>query len=214
LALATAPQTVVVGAIGVAAGAAHSCAILSGGTVQCWGLNTSGQLGDGTTGGSTTPVAVVGLSNVTQIVARDRRTYALLADGTVRSWGDGCDGRLGVPVTYCGAHDTPLTINISGVRALTAGYDATCALKTDGSVWCWGPNWYGQLGNATYSSQDRPVQVTGLAGALDVSAGGSHACAVRGDGTVTCWGHDGVGQLGDGVARDPDPTPARLVCGG
>jgi alpha-tubulin suppressor-like RCC1 family protein len=151
-------------------------------------------------------------TNVRQIVARDRRTYALLNDGTVRAWGNGCDGRLGVPNQYCGSHPNPLMVNISAVRTLTAGYDSTCALKMDGTVWCWGPNWYGQLGNGTYDTTDRPIQIGALTGALDVASGGGHACAVRDDGTVVCWGLDGTNQLGDGISRDSKPTGARLVC--
>jgi alpha-tubulin suppressor-like RCC1 family protein len=103
-------------------------------------------------------------------------------------------------------------VPLPGVRSLTAGYDSACAIKMDGSVWCWGPNWYGQLGNGTYETTDRPIQVSSLANALDVVSGGGHACAAKSDGTVACWGLDSVNQLGDGIARDPKPTPTRLVC--
>jgi alpha-tubulin suppressor-like RCC1 family protein len=82
----------------------------------------------------------------------------------------------------------------------------------DNTLWCWGPNWAGQLGTGTYNTEYTPVQVAELPSVLDVASGGAHACAVRGDGTVVCWGSDGVNQLGDGIARDEKPTGARLVC--
>jgi alpha-tubulin suppressor-like RCC1 family protein len=202
-------------AISVAAGDAHSCAVLGDGTVWCWGWGGAGQLGHGSLGDSNIPVQVTGLPPAIQVAARERRTYALLTDGTVRAWGNGCDGRLGAPNTSCTSYSTPRTVeNLAGVRAVAAGHEATCAVKTDGTAWCWGSGWHGQLGTSTYDTERSPVQVTSLTGVVDLAVGGGHACAVTMDGTVSCWGNDRFNQLGDGVAHELKPTPARLVCGG
>src|SRR6185312_12265864 len=103
---------------------------------------------------STTPVPVPGLENVMQIAARGHMTFAVLADGSVRTWGLGCDGRLGVPDNNCGLHATPMQPQITGVSKLTAGYDSVCALRADRTVWCWGPNWFGQCGDSSYDTRD------------------------------------------------------------
>jgi alpha-tubulin suppressor-like RCC1 family protein len=101
---------------------------------------------------------------------------------------------------------------MTGVTKLTAGYDSVCALKSDGTVWCWGSNYFGQVGDGSYEQQSVPVQLSGLTGVLDISSGGGHACAVKSDMTVACWGYNGDGQLGNGDQSQTGPTSARLVC--
>jgi alpha-tubulin suppressor-like RCC1 family protein len=212
LASSDVPVDVLMGASSVGAGSHHSCAV-TGGMVQCWGDNDVGQLGNGSTTDSTTPVTVTGITNAAQVVVRDRRTYALLADGSIRAWGYGCDSRLGATGQRCATNPLPLPVPLAGAaRTLVSGYDSTCAIKMDNTLWCWGPNWAGQLGTGTYITESQPAQVAALPNVLDVASGGSHVCAVRGDGTVVCWGSDGVNQLGDGITREAKPTAARLVC--
>lgn len=198
--------------IGIAAGTRHTCALLANKTVMCWGDNDKGQLGTGDLTNSDTPRAVVDIANAVEVRARDRTTEVRLESGAVKTWGYGCNGRLGNPDTDCSTYSRPQNAVIQDVTALSLGYEPSCAIKRDSTVSCWGPNWFGQVGDGTYVEKFIPTQVHGLAGVIDVAAGGEHACAVKQDGTVACWGHDLSGQLGDGIGRRVAPTPARLVC--
>ena len=203
----TAHPVVVVGITGataIATGAYHTCALLSDGTVKCWGRNGQGQLGDGTLNSSSSPVQVQTgfgvLSGVTAIAAGGAHTCALLANGTVRCWGDNVEGQLGDGTTF----GKPNGIGVTGINsavALSAGWQHTCAILMDGTARCWGANAFGQVGNGTFTRALTPAPVSGITGATGITAGWwHHSCAVLGDGTVKCWGANDWGQLGSGTA--------------
>jgi len=194
------------GASAISAGGAHSCALKDDG-VWCWGDNFFGQLGNNSTTDSPVPVMVSGLGPVTAITAGSGHTCAL-KDGGVWCWGSNTSGQLGnnsppsngvsVPVAVLGLE--------SGVIAISAGQGHTCALKT-GSVWCWGYNLYGQLGDNSTTQRLAPVEVSGLSavGITGISAGGLHTCAYN-SGAARCWGRNINGQLGSGSTTD-SPVP-------
>jgi alpha-tubulin suppressor-like RCC1 family protein/subtilase family serine protease len=192
-------------ATAVAVGSDHSCAVLSDGTVKCWGNNPSGELGDGTSlNFSVYPVSVVGISTATAVAAGAQHTCALLSDGTVKCWGGNGSGQLG---DGTGSNSsTPVSVSgITTATAVSAGDFHTCAVLSDGTVQCWGENLHGQLGNGTsgtYADAPAPVSVFGISTATAVSAGYHHTCAVLSDGTVECWGDNGSGDLGDGTRTD------------
>jgi alpha-tubulin suppressor-like RCC1 family protein len=207
--LAAAPPA----AIAVAAGGYHTCALLADGSVRCWGLNSDGQLGDGTSQIlRLTPVAVSGMSTATAIAAGGYHSCALLADGSVRCWGLNFDGQLG-DGTRSDRSTAVKVVGIGTAVAITAGSSHTCALLADGSVRCWGLNYFGQLGDGagTYRSST-PVQAYGITTAVAVAAGGAfgHTCAVLADHTARCWGWNFDGELGDGTTID-SPTPVTVT---
>ncbi|MCC7541694.1 MAG: hypothetical protein IT379_36080 [Deltaproteobacteria bacterium] len=167
---ARAPRLVdaVSGVTDVALGDGHTCAVLGGGTVSCWGNGRLGQLGDGAVTSHPEP-ADVGLSGVTQLAAGSSHTCALLGDGTVRCWGAGYLGQLGfMPSMRCSVpmgdflcEPRPAAVpGIAGVTRIAAGGAHTCSLHDDGSVRCWGFNESGQIGDGTTDGRGAPVVVT------------------------------------------------------
>jgi alpha-tubulin suppressor-like RCC1 family protein len=188
------PTTIqgVFGAADVAVGFAHACAVEIDLRVVCWGNNTFGSLGRGTTGqGDLRAEAVAGLDNAVAIEAGGYQTCVVRTNGRVACWGKDSAGAN---------HILPYDIGgISDAKSLSVGLNVACAVRVTGGVACWGTNFSGELGNG--GGPDSPVtavQVSGITTALGVSAGGMHACAVITSTEVRCWGNGGDGQLGNG----------------
>ncbi len=181
------------------AGASSSCAVVSGG-VKCWGVNTYGQLGDGTTNTSIYPVSVSGLSassGATGVAVGDMHACALV-NGGVKCWGSGTAGRLGNGSTSSSSVPVDVTGMSSGITSITARSGSTCAMTSGGFIKCWGDNGEGQLGNGGGNSQPALHTVTGLTGGVaSVSAGQTFTCVVNSSGGVSCWGKSDA--LGDGT---------------
>ena len=199
------------------AGQYFTCVLGSTGKIRCWGDNTYGQLGNGSTNsvGETSSVEVSGITNAVEVTAGAYHACALLADTTIKCWGYGTYGQLGNGRSGDGSNETtPATVKdasgtgvLSGVRSVAAGYDHTCAvIDADGSVYCWGAQTSGQLGNGAplaWTWQTTPVRVktdasTFLVGVADIVSGTGNSCALKSNGTALCWGSNGNGQLGTG----------------
>lgn len=205
----------------IAAGARHSMARKSDGSVVAWGKNGTGELGNGTTTNSLTPVAVSGLGAGSGVVALsgnapplsllsvsgNGHSMALKSDGSVLGWGNNNSGQVGnfsitdqlTPVGVVGLGAG------SGVTAIAAGGSHSLALKSDGTVLAWGNNASGQLGDGTLTDQIVPGQVSGLgagSGVTAIAAGASFSMALKSNGTVVTWGNNASGQLGDGSFID------------
>jgi alpha-tubulin suppressor-like RCC1 family protein len=168
--------------VGIAAGEAHTCAVLASGGARCWGLNSSGQLGNGTVVNSPGPVVVRGLGNVIAIAAGGKfgssHTCALLADSTVWCWGANGSGQLGTGNTTPSSVPVKVT-GMSEAVAIAVGESHSCALTAVGAAFCWGSD--GVTANLV------PV----IAGVVDVTAiagGNRHSCELRADATAWCWG--------------------------
>jgi alpha-tubulin suppressor-like RCC1 family protein len=182
----------------IAVGWWSACAVISGGTVQCWGAGESGELGNGTTVAfSSTPVTVSNLSTVVQITAGLRHYCAVLSNGAVMCWGDNTYGELGNGTTTSSAF--PVQAGVGNAAAIAAGSWSTCEVTSQGSVYCWGHNGYGELGNNTTTNSSTAVYA-GQGAAVTALAGGAfHFCSVRADGAVKCWGQNIEGQVGNGT---------------
>ncbi len=188
----------------IAAGWLHTCAVLDSGGMKCWGNNWAGALGDGTLEDNATPVDVFGLSSGVQAIAAGLwHTCALLTSGGVKCWGDNGSGQLGDGTTTTALAPVDVSGLSSGVQAIAAGGDHTCALLDSGGAKCWGYNGHGDLGDGTWADKDTPVDVSGLfSGVQAIAAGNWHTCAVLDSGGMKCWGYNDCGQLGDGTGVD------------
>jgi alpha-tubulin suppressor-like RCC1 family protein len=218
------PVVNLTGVVSVAGGWYHSLAALSDGTVWAWGPNVSGCLGQpftviGGTGGSpvytTTPMQVPGISNAVAVASGWFFSMALLSDGTVMVWGDGTDGEYGIgdAVTplYSQSGPTPVQVQgLTGVVAIAAGSRHAMALKSDGTVWCWGNNDYGQLGNNSLGASGVATLVQNLGPAVQIAAGQTHSMARLANGTIWLWGQNQYAELGT-VPVDAVATPQILT---
>jgi alpha-tubulin suppressor-like RCC1 family protein len=175
-----------------------SCAVLADSTAKCWGVNTSGQLGDGTTTNRSSPVPVSGLSNVLKIAVGKNHSCALLKDSTVKCWGLNANGQLGDGTNQSRLVPTPVT-GLAGVTSIAVGGFQTCAVLSDQTMKCWGGNASGELGDGTTVDRNLPTLVPGLAGVSAVSLGDEHSCVLLADGSVQCCGKNDAGQVGDGT---------------
>jgi alpha-tubulin suppressor-like RCC1 family protein len=195
------------------------CALKTDGTVWCWGKNAYGQLGNGTTTDSTTPVRVTGLSNMTALACGGFYACAAseMTNNSAYCWGQNMWGQLGNGTTT--SSSTPVQVyggargGVYKARRIAIGDSSTCYVSNEGRLACWGVNSHGQLGDATTVNSTTPVTGRLNGPIVDVALGDSHACALKADGSVYCWGSNSNGQLGNGDLSVTQSLTPVLVSG-
>ena len=192
------------GIVDVDDGHYHSIALKNDGTAWAWGYGSFGQLGNDSTSAQVhSPVQFGSLSNIEHVYGGRDMTLVLLDDGTVWCAGSNALGECGTGATTSKV-TTPIEVEgISDVVDLAGGRNHTLAIKNDGTVWAWGDNNSGQLGDGNdEGSREEPEQVAGLTNVVDVAAGADHSIAVTANGSVYAWGSGYRGQLGHGGTSD------------
>jgi alpha-tubulin suppressor-like RCC1 family protein len=198
-------------AVKISLGKSHTCAILTDGKIKCWGKNSFGNLGDGTVNLKTlnpTSVSLGAGDTAVEIAIGGDHTCAILSDGTIQCWGKNSGGQLGDNSIVNKA--TPVTVQPfgNGLAAvqIACGLNHACAILSDGSVWCWGINTQGQLGDDTVLNKDTPVQSNIGTGrtAVQITCGDYHTCILLSDGTIWCTGMNNWGMLGDASKVNKD----------
>jgi alpha-tubulin suppressor-like RCC1 family protein len=207
----------------VACGVVHVGAIKTDGTLWLWGFNSSGRLGDDTNTNTSSPVQTISAGTNWKQVAASNHTTAIKTDGTLWLWGRNDYGQLG---------DNTITPKSSPIQTISGGTNwkqvacggfHTSCIKTDGTLWLWGENFFGGLGDNTNTKRSSPIQtVAGGTIWKQVAAGQYHTAAIKTDGTLWTWGYNGFGQLGDNtsnITSSPNQTVAagtnwkQVACG-
>jgi alpha-tubulin suppressor-like RCC1 family protein len=198
----------------LSSGGYSTCRVKNNGTIECWGKNTYGQLGNGSYADSLVPVPVSIITAGATAVSIGIQHACAIVNGNVKCWGLNGNGQLGDGTTTNST--TPVTVPVlSGVTSISVGTNSTCAVAS-GIVKCWGGNASGQLGNGTTTSSTTPVNVSVLsAGVKAVSVNDLTACAINAAGAVFCWGEGTNGQLGNGTTvSSSSPVPVSGLTSG
>jgi alpha-tubulin suppressor-like RCC1 family protein len=193
----------------------HTAAVKTDGSLWIWGNNFSGQLGDGTTDAKSSPVqTITGGYNWKQVSCGRQFTAAVKADGTLWVWGDNSYGALGDGTGVSKSSPVQIVTGTNNWDQVSCGYYHAAAVKTDGTLWSWGDNYNGQLGDNTTASKVSPVQdITGGNNWKQVSCGDGFTAAVKTDGTLWAWGKAANGVLGDDTTVNKS-SPVQLITGG
>ncbi|PYP50531.1 MAG: chromosome condensation regulator RCC1 [Gemmatimonadetes bacterium] len=197
---------------GVATLGQHTCGLTGAGAARCWGYNAFGQLGNGTTSPSATPIAVSGGLTFVAVSAGGTHTCALTSAGAAYCWGANASGNLGDSTRT----DSKTPVLVSGgltFGTVSSGEAHTCAVTAAGAAYCWGFNFDGELGDGTTTNRSTPVAVSGGLSFAAVSSGGQHTCGITPAGAAYCWGNNGYGQLGSGTTSYADTANPVLVSG-
>lgn len=197
----------------IAMASTHLCALRSTGSLWCWGNNEKGQLGNGTTSTElSTPAQLVQSAGTwTSIATGVFHSCGTQQDGSLWCWGENGSGQLATSLVSVAAEPRQVELADADMANVASGATAqhSCALSAQGSLWCWGGNFFGQVGNDSSDSPASPTQIGDANEWRQVSVGSLHTCGIKKDASLWCWGANFVGQLGDGSFTD-SLVPARV----
>lgn len=196
----------IVNATDVSAGSSHTCIVRNSDTVECWGLNSSGQLGDASLNDSETPVVASGLTGITKVVSGENHNCALSSTGTVLCWGANSNGQIGDGTNT--DKNVPTATGITTAIDIVVGGNHSCAILSDNSVQCWGSNSSGQLGSGIVGTDvNLPTALSVAIGTVQtISSGYDSTCAINDNEEVFCWGNNLRLQGGRAGASTEIPT--------
>ncbi len=193
----------------LSSGISHSC-VIAAGRLYCWGDNTNGQVGDGTTSNAPGPAEVIGLPGVPTAVDCGHHHTCALVDGGAHCWGQGDSGQLGDGMGRDSAQPVAVMGLPSPVTRVSGGLNFTCAVAA-GRAYCWGADRQGSLGQIVPGNLSLPAAVEFDEDVVDIAAGGDHTCAISSDRSQAwCWGHNDNGALGNASAAGSERTPMRV----
>ncbi len=198
------------GLVAIGSGHYQTCGVTSAGTLICWGADDENDEGPEKPAPGGRPVQVTGIpSNIAAVSGGNGYTLALTSGGELLGWG--MDSSLGIGALTGGPnYGTPVQVQLGSVYTVYAGYEDACAVLTDATLWCWGANSTGEVGNNNNRPVGTPVQV--LSGIVAASGGDDDTCALTGNGGVMCWGSSSNGQNGTGPMGSTDTfTPQQVV---
>ncbi|MGL6129366.1 RCC1 domain-containing protein, partial [Chryseobacterium artocarpi] len=194
--------------LSIAAGMSHSLAIKTDGTLWAWGDNSKGQLGDGTIVAKKNPTQIGTATNWKNVDGGNEHSTGLKTDGTIWAWGDNRWGQLGDGTEISKNIPTQLGVETNWRNFATGYWGSTLAIKTDGTLWAWGYNSFGQLGDGTITHRYTPISIGTVTDRQSVALGSYHGLVINNNGFLSSAGHNGLGQLGDGTtASKPILTP-------
>lgn len=202
--------------IKVADSGMHCLGLRMNGTLWAWGYGSYGRLGNGATSNRSSPVSVVGgFTDWKQIAVGGNHSLGLRTDGSIWAWGYNGQGQLGNNANTPSANASPISV-VGGFlnwTQISAGVNHSASLRSVGTIWCWGNNTYGQLGNNAGLNQLSPVSVVGgFTDWVQVSAGGFNTGGIRSNGSLWMWGRNNYGQLGNNTATNTS-SPVSVVGG-
>lgn len=189
-----------------------SCGLSYAGEVKCWGMNTKGQLGDGTTALHDLPAPVAGGDYFTMLSVANGSACAITTMGVLKCWGDNFSGNLGDGTTALKTSPTIIDAGVS-YNQISAGATHTCGITNTGQLKCWGTNTFGKLGTGNVTNYYTPTLIdSGTTYAL-VSVGSQHTCGVTTGGVLKCWGGADFGTVGNGMTSGNVTSPTMIDSG-
>jgi alpha-tubulin suppressor-like RCC1 family protein len=199
----------------VACGIGHAASIKTDGTLWAWGNNWAGHLGDNSTTNKSSPVqTIAGGTNWKQVACGSNHTVAIKTDGTLWTWGYDGYGQLGDNTNSNKSSPVQTICGGTNWKQVACGYKHTAAIKADGTLWTWGHNQYGQLGDNSTAHKSSPVQtICGGTNWKQVACAYGYTAAIKTDGTLWTWGHNQYGQLGNNTTTHKS-SPVQTIAGG
>jgi alpha-tubulin suppressor-like RCC1 family protein len=195
----------------VSAGYSHTCGVRRNGKLYCWGDDGSGQVGDGGSSGATTPRRIGAFEDWATVAAGNFHACGVRKNGKLYCWGGDNIGQVGDGGENSDAIPEPERIGtFEDWATVDAGSSHTCGVRSNGKLYCWGYDGYGQIGDGGGTGATTPRRIGTFEDWAQTKTGTDHSCGVRENGKLYCWGRDIKGQVGDGGTNSDIDAPKRI----